>query len=90
MASLDAFNRFRLGRDFVTDRELLDKCFAKIESEVNDSYHIMISYRVASEKEFARELYEILSKQVLAATGQRLRVFLDQVCLKDGERWGES
>ena len=66
------------------------KCFARIESEVNDSYHIMISYRVASEKEFALELYEILSKQVLTATGQRLRVFLDQVCLKDGERWGES
>jgi Ca2+-binding EF-hand superfamily protein len=87
---IGAFNRFRLGRDFVTDREILDKCFARIESEVNDSYHIMISYRVASEKEFALELYEILSKQVLTATGQRLRVFLDQVCLKDGERWGES
>ena len=82
-----SFTRFRLGRDFVTDREVLGEYFAKKETEISDDYHIFISYRVASERTFAKQLCDELSKETLAATGQRLRIFLDQISLKDGERW---
>ena len=29
-------------------------------------------------------------QRTLEASGQRVRVFLDQVCLKDGERWDQA
>lgn len=82
-----AFERHRLGRDKAEDRTLLSEYLAKIEDEVRSDYHVFISYRVASEAAFAKKLYEELSQMTLAETGQKLRVYLDQVRLEDGERW---
>jgi hypothetical protein len=82
-----AFQRHRLGRDKAEDRKLLSEYLAKIEDEVRSDYHVFISYRVASEAAFAKKLYEELSQMTLAETGQKLRVYLDQVRLEDGERW---
>ena len=62
----------------------------QVEADVNDSYHVFISYRVASEKAFAKLLHDELVQRTLEASGQRIRVFLDQVCLKDGERWDQA
>ena len=62
----------------------------QVEADVNDSYHVSISYRVASEKAFAKLLHDELVQRTLEASGQRIRVFLDQVCLKDGERWDQA
>ena len=62
----------------------------QVEADVNDSYHVFISYRVASDKAFAKLLHDELVQRTLEASGQRIRVFLDQVCLKDGERWDQA
>ena len=43
--------------------------------------------RVASEREFAKSLFDSLSEATIEATGQKLRVYLDQVRLEDGNRW---
>ena len=39
----------------------------------------MISYRVKTEAPLARALFESLSSMTLAESGQKIRVFLDQV-----------
>jgi hypothetical protein len=44
-------------------------------------------YRVAPEKEFAKALFDALSGCTVESTGQKLRIYLDQVCLEDGARW---
>ena len=69
------------------DRKLLSSCFQKLEDEVNSNYHVFISYRVASERDFAKALFDALSEVIIESTGQRLRVYLDQVRLEMGERW---
>ena len=71
------------------DRAILSEYFEAVEADVNSSYHVFISYRVASEKAFAKQLHDALVQRTLEASGQRIRVFLDQVCLKDGERWDQ-
>ena len=43
--------------------------------------------RVSSEAEFAKKLFDSLSEVTIEATGQKLRVYLDQVKLQDGTRW---
>lgn len=62
----------------------------QIEDSAHSEYHVFISYRVAPEKDLAKTLYDNLSQLVIPETGQRLRVYLDQVRLKDGERWDVS
>ena len=82
-----AFQRHKLGRDKAEDRLLLAEYLAKLEDEVKSDYHVFISYRVATEAALAKKLYEELSQMTLAETGQKLRVYLDQERLEDGERW---
>lgn len=74
-----AFERFSMGRDFMSDRTLLNRYFDAVEADVNSSYHIFISYRVASERAFARQLHDALVQRHLEASGQKIRVFIDQV-----------
>jgi hypothetical protein len=54
---------------------------------VNKWSHVFISYRVASDRDLARRLYDALSAITLDETGQKLRVYLDQTRLEDGQRW---
>ena len=54
---------------------------------VNKWSHVFISYRVASDRELARRLYDELSAVTIEETGQKLRVYLDQERLEDGQRW---
>ena len=82
-----AFKRHRTGRDKDEDRQLLSEYLTLIEDEVATKFHVFISYRVASEKALALQLYNALSAMTLEETGQQLRVFLDQVNLEDGRRW---
>eukprot|EP01047_Picozoa_sp_COSAG01_P089734 COSAG01_NODE_21760_length_886_cov_1.174079_1_plen_206_part_10 len=82
-----AFNRQRLGKDKEVDRVLLTNYYSQMEQEVNNDFHVFISYRVASEATFAKALYDALSDMTLTATQQKLRVYLDQVRLEDGARW---
>ena len=82
-----AFNRHRLGQDKDEDRTLLAEYLEKLEDEISTDFHVFISYRVATEAALAKQLYEKLSSKTLAETGQKLRVYLDQICLEDGERW---
>ena len=49
--------------------------------------HVFISYRVASDRQLARRLYDLLIHINLEDTGQKLRVYLDQTRLEDGQRW---
>eukprot|EP01051_Picozoa_sp_SAG22_P000978 SAG22_NODE_33_length_27588_cov_104.174652_9_plen_128_part_00 len=49
--------------------------------------HVFISYRTRSDRQLARQLYDELSKLELGETGQKLRVYLDQTRLEDGQRW---
>ena len=51
-----------------------------------DWYHVMISYRQATEKPFAQGLFDALA-QYEASAGQAIRTFLDQERLQDGQRW---
>ena len=48
---------------------------------------MFISYRVASDRRLARRLHDLLSDMTLDDTDQKLRVYLDQTRLEDGQRW---
>jgi hypothetical protein len=85
-----AFARHQQGSDKEEDRKLLCEYIERIEGEVDTDFHVFISYRVASEKALALQLYKALSTQTLGETGQQLRVFLDQMSLEDGEQWDVS
>ena len=85
-----AFKRYLKACDTEQDRKLLSAEFKKLEEEVNSSFHVFISYRVSSEKDFAKSLFDALSAITIEATGQQLRVYLDQVRLEDGERWDSA
>lgn len=82
-----AFRRYLKARDTAADRSMLSAYFEKLEDDVNSSFHVFLSYRVAPEKEFAKALFDALSNYTIESTGQKLRVYLDQVRLEDGERW---
>jgi hypothetical protein len=43
--------------------------------------------RVAVDRDLARRLYDSLSALTIEETGQKLRVYLDQTRLEDGQRW---
>ena len=63
---------------------LLTAYFAKLDAMVNKMSHVFISYRVASDRQLARRLYDTLSELSIGETGQRMRVYLDQTQLEDG------
>jgi hypothetical protein len=70
-----AFDRHRLGRDKPDDRALLLDMILQMEDEVNNHYHVFISYRVKTEAQLAHALYDQLSAVELTESGQKLRVY---------------
>ena len=77
-------------QDTVDDRSLLLQYFEELADDLATSFHVFISYRVASERKVAKALFEALSATTVEGTGQRLRVYLDTERLKDGSRWDEG
>jgi hypothetical protein len=57
---------------------------------VEAAYDVFISYRQASDTEFARMLFDCLSRFVFGKRGRRLRVFLDSERLLDGLSWKQG
>ena len=82
-----AIKLLHLGLTTNDDMRLLATYFSQLENMVNKWSHVFISYRVASDRELARRLHDALSAVTLDETGQKLRVYLDQVRLEDGQRW---
>ena len=84
-----AIKLLQLGLTTNDDMKLLAAYFAQLENMVNKWSHVFISYRVASDRDLARRLYDALSAATLDETGQKLRVYmyLDQMRLEDGQRW---
>ena len=76
-----------LGLTTNEDMRLLTAYFAKLDAMVNKMTHVFISYRTGSDRQLARRLYEQLSEMLIDETGQRVRVYLDQTRLEDGQRW---
>jgi hypothetical protein len=86
-AKCHALNLLKLGLASNSHRDLLAAYFTKLDRQFNKMTHVFISYRVASDRDLARRLYDELSTRVLMETGQAVRVYLDQVGLEDGQRW---
>jgi hypothetical protein len=84
------FRLFQLGIASVAEMQVLVDYVDKVESLVNTNTHVFISYRSGVDAWFARQLYEELSARMLEATGQRMRIYLDQVRLEDGQRWDQG
>jgi hypothetical protein len=82
-----AIRLLQLGLMSNEDMRLLTAYFAKLDAMVNKMTHVFISYRVASDRQLARRLYDALSELSIDETGQRMRVYLDQTRLEDGQRW---
>jgi hypothetical protein len=82
-----AIRLLQLGLTSNADMRLLTAYFAKLDAMVNKMTHVFISYRVASDRQLARQLYDMLSNISMDETGQRVRVYLDQTRLEDGQRW---
>ena len=82
-----AIRLLHLGLTTNEDMRLLMAYFAKLDAMVNKMTHVFISYRVASDRQLARRLYDTLSELSIGETGQRIRVYLDQTRLEDGQRW---
>ena len=82
-----AIKLLHLGLTTNDDMRLLAAYFSQLENMVNKWSHVFISYRVASDRDLARRLYDALSAVTLDETGQKLRVYLDQTRLEDGQRW---
>ena len=85
-----AIRLLHLGLTTNDDMRLLGAYFGRLENMVNKWSHVFISYRVASDRELARRLYDELSALTIEETGQKLRVYLDQERLEDGQRWDLS
>jgi hypothetical protein len=86
-ATQRAIRLLRLGLTSNDDMRLLAAYFERLENMVSKWSHVFISYRVASDRELARRLYDSLSKLTIEETGQKLRVYLDATRLEDGQRW---
>ena len=86
-AKRHALKLLQLGLASNSHRELLTAHFQELDRMFNKMTHVFISYRVASDRELARRLYDALSTTVLPETGQTMRVYLDQIGLEDGQRW---
>eukprot|EP01051_Picozoa_sp_SAG22_P007109 SAG22_NODE_489_length_9845_cov_5.954550_9_plen_401_part_00 len=82
-----AIRLLQLGLTSNDDMRLLAAYFSKLDALVNKSSHVFISYRVASDRQLARRLYDLLTEMTLDDTDQKLRVYLDQTRLEDGQRW---
>ena len=82
-----AIRLLQLGLTSNEDMRLLTAYFAKLDAMVNKMTHVFISYRTGSDRQLARHLYEELSEMTIDETGQRVRVYLDQTRLEDGQRW---
>ena len=82
-----AIQLLQLGLTTNDDMRLLAAYFSKLDAMVNKMSHVFISYRVASDRQLARRLYGLLSDMTLEDTDQKLRVYLDQTRLEDGQRW---
>ena len=82
-----AIRLLQLGLTTNDDMRLLAQYFAKLDALVNKMNHVFISYRVASDRQLARRVYDLLTEMMLEDTGQKLRVYLDQTRLEDGQRW---
>jgi hypothetical protein len=82
-----AIRLLHLGLTTNEDMRLLTAYFSKLDALVNKMTHVFISYRTGSDRELARRLYEQLSEMTIDETGQRVRVYLDQTRLEDGQRW---
>jgi hypothetical protein len=82
-----ALQMLQLGISSDADVELLSSYFDRVRASVDKNWHAFISYRVQHEADVARELFDRLSALELRETGQRVRVYLDQVRLEDGRRW---
>jgi hypothetical protein len=82
-----AIRLLQLGLTSNDDMRLLTAYFSKLDAMVNKMTHVFISYRVASDRQLARRLYDALSELSIDETGQRMRVYLDQTRLEDGQRW---
>jgi hypothetical protein len=70
--------------------EMLDALNQSLVPASDHFFHVFLSYRVASERELARALHDALSSQQVGTDGIRLKVYLDQVQLVDGQRWDEG
>jgi hypothetical protein len=82
-----AIQLLHLGLTTNEDMRLLTAYFAKLDAMVNKMTHVFISYRVASDRQLARRLYDALLELSIDETGQCMRVYLDQTRLEDGQRW---
>jgi len=82
-----AIRLLHLGLTTNDDMRLLGAYFGRLENMVNKWSHVFISYRVAADRDLARRLYDELSAATIEETGQKLRVYLDQERLEDGQRW---
>jgi hypothetical protein len=82
-----AIRLLHLGLTTNEDMRLLTAYFDKLDAMVNKMTHVFISYRTGSDRQLARRLYEQLSEMTIDETGQRVRVYLDQTRLEDGQRW---
>jgi hypothetical protein len=71
--------------------ELDRQCFESwCPPVIEEFYDVFISYRQASDTDFARMLYDCLSKFAFGADGRRLKVFLDRERLLSGLSWKEG
>ena len=85
-----AVKLFQLGIASGSEVRLLCDHIAKLDFIVNQTTHVFLSYRVAADAPLAKALCEQLSTRVLAATGQKVRVYLDVMRLEDGQRWDQG
>ena len=86
-ATRRATKLLHLGLTTNDDMRLLAAYFERLENMVSKWSHVFISYRVAADRDLARRLYDSLSALTIEETGQKLRVYLDQTRLEDGQRW---
>ena len=82
-----AIRLLQLGLTSNDDMRLLAEYFTRLDAMVNKTSHVFISYRVASDRNLARRLHDLLSAMTLQDTDQKLRIYLDQTRLEDGQRW---
>jgi len=82
-----AIKMLRLGLTTNDDMRLLAGYFGQLQNMVSKWSHVFISYRVASDRDLARRLHDSLATLTIEETGQKVRVYLDQTRLEDGQRW---
>ena len=61
----------QLGLTTNDDMRLLSAYFTKLDSMVNKMRHVFISYRMASDRQLARRLHDLLLEMTLDDTDQK-------------------